>query len=299
MPLSVRASRRGFTLIELLVVIAIIAILIALLVPAVQKVREAAAATQCRNNLKQLGLALHNFHDQFKHLPYADTRVGTSYAYPSWSVEILPYLEQEALYKQFTTPIAGVAQNGGYNPLDKMPASGVATPVPGYFCPARRAPTEVQGQPSAAQNIPAGAVGDYAVCLGDDSFQTGAFPLAAGTALQFKHITDGLSNTFLAGEKHVNITQFGQAATGDLCFYASDHVTIGRQAGARFPLAQTPNDLINNGGNNGTGQFGSYHTNFVQFVFCDGSVQALSISVPGTTLGFLANRDDGNPIPPY
>jgi len=101
-------KQRGFTLIELLVVIAIIAILIALLLPAVQQAREAARRTQCRNKLKQLGLALHNYHDAFTTFP-----IGTQWnANPNWRIGILPYLDQAPLYNSLNLSSGFMAHNG-------------------------------------------------------------------------------------------------------------------------------------------------------------------------------------------
>jgi prepilin-type processing-associated H-X9-DG protein len=292
-------------LIELLVVIAIIAVLIGLLLPAVQKVRQAAARMSCANNLKQIGLAMHSYHDAFDKLPYCDRKVGTGdYATASWAVEMLPYIEQSNLYQQFVQPIAGVSQQYGFNPLDQMAQSVLKTPVPTYFCPSRRSAganilSELGSGSSPA--IPSGAVGDYAVCTGDGNYQTGAFPLASATTVKFGDITDGLSNTLMVGEKHVPAGNFGKAVVGDLCTYASDHGTVGRQAGPNDPLITSPADTDPNHlpRNSSPGSFGSWHSSSVQFVFCDGSVHALSPSIDPLTLKYLANRSDGNAVPSY
>src|SRR5262245_18653818 len=129
--------RRAFTLIELLVVIAIIAILIALLVPAVQKVREASSRTRCQNNLKQMGLAFHNHHDQHKAFPsggrhWSETaRVFSGPGNPAnykkqswgWAYQILPYIEQKELWQDKSDNLVG------------------GTPIPTYSCPSSRTPT--------------------------------------------------------------------------------------------------------------------------------------------------------------
>src|SRR5215469_16746505 len=135
---------RGFTLIELLVVIAIIAILIGLLLPAVQKVREAAARTQCENNLKQLGLAVHNFHDSYNSLPVEGTTQGVSLF-----TRLLPFVEQNGLYQQiwpaFQAAIQEDLATGGQQSSSAVNLYEAAvqqplckTPVKTFICPGRR-----------------------------------------------------------------------------------------------------------------------------------------------------------------
>jgi prepilin-type N-terminal cleavage/methylation domain-containing protein len=130
--MSWSSSRKGFTLIELLVVIAIIAILIALLVPAVQKVRDAAAMTQCRNNLKQIALAVHNYHDVKKQFPagavYRANAAGQLDYYETWTISILPYLEQGPLYQLWDPNVPNVALTPNMNQLRQAL-------VPVYNCP--------------------------------------------------------------------------------------------------------------------------------------------------------------------
>jgi prepilin-type N-terminal cleavage/methylation domain-containing protein len=136
-------SRTGFTLIELLVVIAIISILVGLLMPAVQSARESANRIKCANNLKQIGLAMHLYHDQFQHLPPSRMSMREG---PSWAWLILPQLEQENLYKRWPAgwPYPGLAAGAAVTPDAVSQINSVlGTAVPIYFCPSFRPPGTV------------------------------------------------------------------------------------------------------------------------------------------------------------
>lgn len=310
--------RQGFTLIELLVVIAIIAVLIGLLLPAVQKVREAAARMKCSNNLKQLGLAMHTFYDTHGVFPFA--RSGGRPQSISWAELILPYIEQGNLYTLFTTPISNGA--GGTFPMYQPSSENASTNinitinninrgqfqatgamsygVPIFTCPTRRDPSFISAKDTSSNFTFGGEQGicsDYGACFGDSSSitnNTGVFYLNQITAvgLPMSSVTDGLSNTFLMGEKHVQLNDLGNLPNDFTIWAAKPAASVGRLAGSNFPLALGNTDAYNT-------QFGSWHSGVVQFVFCDGSVHALSTSIAGTTLGFLANRQDGQPIPNY
>jgi prepilin-type N-terminal cleavage/methylation domain-containing protein/prepilin-type processing-associated H-X9-DG protein len=229
------SARQGFTLIELLVVIAIIAILIALLVPAVQKVREAAARTQCTNNLKQMGIALHSYHDLNHSFPPAKinsgTQTGTYIAANSYYpgkpfvynhtgfVLLLPYIEQQDLYNQYDFDFpscncnwggqsgpAGTLANGGVNAGN---AAVVGTMIPTYTCPADKNPPDVVNY--NADNIYArtnarrsnylfncGQNDDYSNNYNGAAALAGAFGNNGGA--RFSQIVDGTSNTIAIGE---------------------------------------------------------------------------------------------------
>ncbi len=292
----------GFTLVELLVVIAILSILMALLLPAVQKVREAASRTSCINNLHQFGLAIDMYHTNYGRLP--PTRLSDQHA--TWAVLILPYMEQGNLYAQWNISLTYYDQTN----VARL------TPVSSYFCPSRRSPISPPGHSVFGdQNddigatlgpFTPGALGDYAVCTGTDNCDgcdcdgqvyNGAFRANMNQYGQmlgyitYHDITDGLSNTLFAGDKHVHLYYFGYGVL-DCSLYNGDYwMCSSRSAGPNYPLASKPTDAVIG--------FGGYHTGICQFLFGDGSARSINNSANPNTLALLANIADGQAIPDY
>jgi len=247
--------RKGFTLIELLVVIAIIAILIALLVPAVQKVREAAARTQCANNLKQIGLACHMYNDSYKKLPAGwVTQNGGPYPNPgwSWATIILPYLEQGALYNQL-----GVTLNPPNGPSVNALTQ---TAIPTYLCPSD------QGKPTNAVFNNFGS-NNY-VCnrelLGPDGSSN-------PTNYSVARIQDGSSNTLMIGERD-SFQNVGAVWVRDSASSASFEGRPGRGINIANPSPSNTSRCERLG-------WTSQHTGAVQFLFADGSAHLLQNAV--------------------
>jgi prepilin-type N-terminal cleavage/methylation domain-containing protein/prepilin-type processing-associated H-X9-DG protein len=315
--------RRGFTLIELLVVIAIIAVLIGLLLPAVQKVREAAARTQCSNNLKQLGLAAHNYHGNYnKFPPGVNLATGYSAKDPSGKVVIwtappapapglnfslleslLPYIEQDNLYRQLNL-VAPATQYDNCN----GPTSPGATVVKTYLCPSDVAPTQTQytsrgttyyfGANSYGGNP--GAIGFYT----DSMDRTGLFYI--NSSVTMTAVSDGTSNTFMFGERNrVDPTydriyggSFGQRSGWawanslpgfDYLFGASEPINWLMPPSLTDDPGFTYEDLR-------FSSYGSQHTAGANFCFADGSVKFLGNSTPLLILQQLSTANGGEVI---
>lgn len=301
-----RKQLRGFTLIELLVVIAIIAILIALLLPAVQQAREAARRTQCKNNLKQLGLALHNYHDSNRCFPPGWIAVddGTQSAHDGlngagWGTMILPMIEQGALYQQFNPNLAI------QDPVN-VPFS--TTTIVGFQCPSDPKPDmweiEEEGSPGTvlAELPTANYIGVFGTeeldgcentpgtdpvrsngqCFGDGAFYH-------NSRVRIRDMTDGTTNCIVVGERRTDTTLGwfstwpGMVSEGEEAFQrilgSADHV---------------PNDPAAH-----LDDFSSRHTGGSQFALGDGSVRFVSENIDHGLYHSLATINGGEVIGEY
>jgi prepilin-type N-terminal cleavage/methylation domain-containing protein/prepilin-type processing-associated H-X9-DG protein len=303
-----RAKKKGFTLIELLVVIAIIAILIGLLLPAVQKVRAAAARMSCQNNLKQIGLALHSYHDANERFPVANTPT-----FNSAFTQILPYLEQENIGRRYdvtrTPTDATDADGDGFTNLS-LGSNQLKT----YTCPSMAAPPAAAAFPGWSS---------YAVCIGNQpnpffapgaggnpAYDNGVIVRTTGggggtptnqTGVKMTAITDGTSNTILAGEMGFQLKDYtfssgayaGQLRGGNTQWvwgYAS--YSFGSTGVMFNTTVGTPSDVTAR-----LGAFRADHESGANFLFSDGSVRFIGngrIDLP--TYQALGTRDGGEVV---
>jgi prepilin-type N-terminal cleavage/methylation domain-containing protein/prepilin-type processing-associated H-X9-DG protein len=286
--------RLGFTLIELLVVIAIIAILIGLLLPAVQKVREAANRMSCSNNLKQIGVALHNYHDTFLQFPpprgdlQSPTQITVFTVYGGWMCNILPFIEQENLLKTIK-PFTQPAPNGFFNNYGRN--------VKTYQCPSDG---RVARQPSAGNGAPTSYVG----VTGENNSATqqingptnGVFDVNS-KGVRMADILDGTSNTLFVGERPPAGDLFwGWWAVSDYDTFISTRQLWGFYSGHVFPgTFRRPVAFDTNQLNLETNHFWSFHSGGANWLFGDGSVKFISYNASAVTLP-LSTRAGGEVV---
>jgi prepilin-type N-terminal cleavage/methylation domain-containing protein len=257
-------ARRGFGIIELLVVLAIIAFLIALLVPAVQKVREAATRTQSTNNLKQIGLAAHSFHDVNKRLPFngSDAAVGgvkytkaakaQTTTSGSWAFQILPYIEQDAMFRN-------VVRDAG---------------IPTYLCPGRKRPgVEVVKDGG-------GAWSDYFWNNYLNDAKKAEKPDNPDSKGSLVGITDGTSNTILVGHGNINIDQYQAKANVTLCSNIFNGGTTGTIRAGKNGAANPAGVTLQRDSKKAPdlGSWGGPFQGGALFTLCDGSVRFVTYS---------------------
>ena len=330
-----RRHRPAFTLIELVVVIAIIAILIGLLLPAVQKVRDAAARVQCQNNLKQMGVALHNHNSALGYFPTSARPNPTSKVRHGWPTYTMPYIEQDNLVRSYD-------YNSNWDSVANLPITSQQVKI--LHCPSAPYPDRLDGD---QQNVPSGGswtpmVGttDYATITSVDSSLKALLPsqvinagpqfpgfLARNTRPRIGDATDGTSNTLLVVESAARPYVFRRGAqVGDPSASPADRVNGGgwARAASDFDLkgastdgttlpgpcainATNGLDVGNNYPNpgtwdnpsNGSGESYGFHSSGINALFVDGSVHFLNQSLDIGVYAALVTRSGGEVVNDY
>ncbi len=316
-----KRQRAGFTLIELLVVIAIIAILIALLLPAVQQAREAARRSQCKNNLKQLGLALHNYHDTARTFPIGQRYSKSS---PNWRIGVLPFLDQAPLYNTlnfsdvFYSACASTSTYGVvYSNKENKILAGLVLPV--FKCPS--SPLSATADVgcnydklmvhdyvgiSGATPDPAGRTG---VCSEDTGYGTWCNNglLVPNQVMRIRDVTDGTSNTMIVAEQSGSVGGVDRRAAyhgGWSGFtqtklapdFVSTELPFGSGTTAvRFSI-NTKTYSVGAGVYHGNTIINSFHTGGTHGLLADGAVRFLSENIDFLTLRQLSVRNDGQTL---
>ena len=311
MALSARtdSARQGFTLIELLVVIAIIAVLIALLLPAVQQARESARATQCRNNLKQMGLAMHNYNDVHKRFPISQSwsSLGPEYAISAcWARSLLPYVDQGSAFNQY---------DGQQSHLYSTNRPIVALSLPLFKCPSSPAPGTVEMTVNHGSMNWKDTTDGETVTVGINEYACSSNTAVNGVSTvglmpynnfstKISEVTDGLSNTL-----HVTEIAGGGLVYGANRQVLSTNTSLHWRIWAGFSRLSmrgySYDGLVQHGGNcvincnsDGANPY-SFHPGGAFCLLGDGSVRFVSQNIDLTTMVRIVTRDDGQPTGEY
>lgn len=297
-----KRSQRAFTLVELLVVIAIIGVLVALLLPAVQAAREAARRTQCSNNLKQIGIGLHNYHDTLLTFPFGWCDRGQA-----WSACILPYIEQRPLWETLEW-----AEANNWDIANTPNQRACETIIKTYRCPTAAIPQHVNNQ-GIPKRVPACYRGVASSTADSDDPGTSASGrhlelndlegiFFGGSRINMKDITDGTANTFMAGECYWDtFTQDGNQM--DFWYIGSPQVDPWPGSATEYSefvgstgVPMNARKIASTSGYVKELSFTSFHPAGVMFCYADGSVRFIPYSIDVPTYKALGSRNGGETL---